>query len=288
MQLTPASSSRAWNAASCVRPRAGEVAARLVVGDQIEVIVRRPHPRRQHLRLLERVVDAAQHHVFEHDLAVSAPHVSRAGREHLVQRIGAVERHQAIAHLVGGGVQADGEVELQVFLGEAVDARHHTDRRHGDGPCREVETGLVVEQTAGAQRLVVVVERLAHAHEDDVGDATPVVAEQPRKVEHLVDHLLGREIAAQAQAPRGAEGATHGAADLRGHAHGGAFGVGHEHGLDGVTVGSHEEGLAGGAARRDARLDAPPERAGEGAPPAPAAAPREGWSCRRNRRRGPA
>jgi len=238
-----------------VRPWAGELAARLVVGDQIEVIVRRSHPGRQHLRLLVGVVHPPQDHVLEHDLAVGAPHVPRARREHLIQRIRAVEGHQAVAYLVGGGVEAHREVELQRFLGEAVDARRHTDRRHRDGPRRQIEAGLIVEKTAGAQRLVVVVERLAHAHEDDVGHAALVVSEQSREMEHLVDHLLSREIAAQTETTGGAESAPDGAADLGRHAHGGAFRIGHEHGLDGVTVGGREQGLAGGAARRGARLD---------------------------------
>ena len=52
-----------------------------------------------------------------------------------------------------------------------------------------------------------------------------VVAQHAREVEHLVDDLLRREVAAQPQAPGGAERAAHGAADLRGDADGGAAGV---------------------------------------------------------------
>ena len=82
----------------------------------------------------------------------------------------------------------------------------------------------VVEQAAGAQRLVVVVERLAHAHEDDVGHAaSAVVAQHAGEVQDLVDDLLGASGPRRSPSlPGGAERAAHGAADLRGDADRGA------------------------------------------------------------------
>ena len=78
VQLTPAASSRALNGGEPGGRRPPELAARLVVRDQVQVVVRRPHPRRQHLRLLVGVVDAVEHHVLEEHLAARAPHVPRA------------------------------------------------------------------------------------------------------------------------------------------------------------------------------------------------------------------
>ena len=55
--------------------------------------------------------------------------------------------------------------------------------------------------------------------------------------EDLVDHLLGREVATQAETAGGAERTADGAPDLARDAHRGPPRVGHEHRLDGVPVG---------------------------------------------------
>ena len=254
--LTPARSSRACRACDLAGRRARELPARLVVGDQVEVVERAAQTLRQRRRLRGGVVDAAQDDVLEHQLAPRGLHVALARGEHRVERILPVERHETVAQLVGRRVQAHRQVELQRLRGEPVDARHHADRGHGDASRREREPLGVVEQAAGAQGLVVVVERLAHAHEDDVGHAAVVrlVAEHAGEVEDLVDDLLRGEVPAQPQAAGRAERAAHGAADLGGDTDGGAAGHQHQDGLDRVAVGGLEQRLARRSASRGARL----------------------------------
>ena len=100
---------------------------------------------RQHLHLLIAVVHPAEHHVLEHHLAMRAPHVPGTRREHLVERIRAIQGHEPVAQLIGGGVQAYRQVELQRLRGEALDARHHSHGRHRDGTRRQAKSRFVVE-----------------------------------------------------------------------------------------------------------------------------------------------
>jgi len=73
-------------------------------------------------------------------------------------------------------------------------------------------------------------------------------------VEHLIDHLFGGEITAQAEAAGGTEGAADGAADLCRDADRGAPWRLHEHRLDRMPVRGGEERLARRSMRREARL----------------------------------
>ncbi len=207
-------------------------------------------------RLRRRVVDAPQDDVLEEELAPRALDVPRARGEEVVQGIRPVERHEAIAQLVGGRVQADGQVELQRLRREPVDRRGRpppSTRR--SSARRQPEPRRVVEQATGAERLVVVVERLAHAHEDDVGDpALALGAKDAGEVQDLVDDLLGRQVPPQPEPAGGAEAAPDGAADLRRDADGGAARHEHEDGFDRMAVRRREERLARRASRRGARL----------------------------------
>jgi len=90
---------------------------------------------------------------------------------------GLVDGHEGVAEVVVGGVEADGEAK--VFEGrfgvaegreffDAVDAANGGDGDLGEG---EVEAVGFGEDTEGLEEVVEVVERFAHAHEDDVLDA---------------------------------------------------------------------------------------------------------------------
>ena len=144
-------------------------------------------------------------------------------------------------------MQGDGQRELLRLLGKADDVGD--DAAGGD---REV-TGAnaaavrVVELAQGAQRGVVVHERLALAHKDDAGHAgVEVIAH----VHDLLVDLCGREGARKASGTGGAEGAAHGAAGLGAGTHGKAVLGGHADALDGDTIGVAQQVLAA-AVRRD-------------------------------------
>ena len=65
-------------------------------------------------------------------------------------------------------VQRDRQVRHQLLLRQLVEHRHEADRRQRDAPRAHRQAVLVVEDPQRLHRRVVVVQRLAHAHQHDV------------------------------------------------------------------------------------------------------------------------
>ena len=91
----------------------------------------------------------------------------------------------------------------------------------------------MVDQLEKAHDIVKVIERLADAHEDDIGN---FAAGLPLGIEHLVEHFRRLKIADQTADRGRAERAPLPAADLRGDADRVAVLIVHDDGLDGVAV----------------------------------------------------
>ena len=198
-------------------------------------------------RFGQAVVDALQHDVFEGDAPRVRQHRIVAARlEQLGDRILAVDRHQLVAQLIAHRMQRDGE--RRAGLGApARDLRHDARRRQRDAPLRHRQRLAVGGQLHRRLDVVEVVERLAHAHEHDVGDlaigrrqqasivgllGTLPIADAVARQEDLADDLLRREIANEALRARMAEGAVERAADLAGDAQRAALGLRNVDGLD--------------------------------------------------------
>ena len=97
--------------------------------------------------------------------------------------------------------------------------------------------------------VVVVEQRLAHAHQHDVGEQALAARRRPLAVgvarhQDLADDLAGGQIAHQALRAGVAERAGQRAADLRGEAERAAILLGDEHGLRLVAVGEAQQPLA--------------------------------------------
>ena len=80
----------------------------------------------------------------------------------------AVDRHEQVALLLGRRVQRDRQVRHQRLGREPLERRQHADGRERHAPRRHGQPVLVGEDPQRLHRRVVVVQRLAHAHEDDV------------------------------------------------------------------------------------------------------------------------
>ena len=99
---------------------------------------------------------------------------------------------------------------------------------------------VVHHQPGGGQDVVEVHQRLAHAHEDDVGDnavvAVAVAVEQFLGEPDLNDDFAGGEVAVKARVSGGAEGTSQRAAGLRGDAESAAIIFRDEDGFDAVAA----------------------------------------------------
>ena len=101
------------------------------------------------------------------------------------------------ADVVVRPVQRDRELHLQRLAGQAVDAGHPAGGRDGDRARAEAEAVRVVGEPAEAEHLVVVVERLAHAHQDHVADPGLVAARLARRPQELLEDLARPQVPAE-------------------------------------------------------------------------------------------
>ena len=201
----------------------------------------------ERLGVLEAVVDALQHHVLEGDAArVGEAGIGAAGSHQLGNRILAVDRHQLVAQFVAHGVQRDGEHGAGL-LAPAGDLGDDAAGRERDAPLRHGEAVAVGGNRHRIAHVSEIVERLAHAHQHDVGDlavaigneaavlgpgrALPV-ADAVARQQDLADDLLGRQVAHEPLRAGVAERAGERAADLARDAQRAAVGLGDVDGLD--------------------------------------------------------
>src|SRR5690606_24057067 len=103
----------------------------------------------------------------------------------------------------------------------------------------------------GAERVVVVEQRLAHAHEHHVTDAGGVDSLQARYGHELRCYLAPCEVATEAHCAGGAESAASRAADHGADAHGATTRVRHVHGLRLLAVLQREQVAHGAVVRRE-------------------------------------
>ena len=134
------------------------------------------------LRLLGRVVDAGEHDVLDEDLPAAQLDVATALGEDVSERVAVVHRHQLGAQARIGGVEREREPDrLLDLVDEARQAGHPADGGDRRPPVRDPEVG---QPPRRREHVVVVEERLAHAHEDEVVDRLDAP-----EVERLVEDL---------------------------------------------------------------------------------------------------
>lgn len=137
-------------------------------------------------------------------------------------------------------MQGDRQRQLQVARRQIVKALDEAARGQRNVPHADVLPVRVVDQLEKAHDIVKVIERLADAHEDDIGN---FAAGLPLGIEHLVEHFRRLKIADQTADRGRAERAPLPAADLRGDADRVAVLIVHDDGLDGVAVARAARGI---------------------------------------------
>ena len=199
------------------------------------------------------VVDAGEHRVFETYAALSREIVLPDQVDDLADVPGLLDGHQGSAFFGERIVQAHGQMAA-ALIEEQFQLGQYADRREGYAFGTPAQPPVGGDDFQGGGHLRPVVERLAHAHEDGVGQVVRLIDAQ-----QLGDDLPGGKLAVEAAAPRHAEAAVHLAADLGGDAGGrtrqtalrAVFVLGNHHGLDVLFgQGGGEEILAGAVFRR--------------------------------------
>ena len=144
-------------------------------------------------------------------------------------------------------MQRDRQLELLRFFCEALNAGDDSAGADRDTSGADAKPAGVIEYACGFEDRVIVVEWLAHTHEDDVGWTGVQLA---CGHEDLSDHFAGFKVASESGLAAGAEGALEAAAHLAGDADRvSLLARRQENGLHGIPIAqAHEEfaGLAGG------------------------------------------
>ena len=123
-------------------------------------------------------------------------------------------------------MQRDGEIHLERLLAQLANSGNKSHRRNRHMPRAQVEAIRTVEDTQRLQDIIIVMQRLAHAHQDDVGNvinrrAARQTFRRPGggpqltcKVEHLRNDLSRAQMTIKAHLARRAKCAAVGAARL--------------------------------------------------------------------------
>lgn len=193
--------------------------------------------------MILRVINARDERVLKGDAAIGFLGVIAAGFHQFGNGKGAIDGHNARAQRVFSGVQADSQVDLQVLLGKALDLRNQANGTDGEAARTHVETVGVIQGTNGRKSGIIVMERLAHAHDHDIGEVILIFAQMALEMQHLGNDLTGREVAFEAHLPGGTESTAHGTAGLGGDAERIARIVAHQHGFDALAIRQAEQGF---------------------------------------------
>jgi hypothetical protein len=128
---------------------------------------------------------------------------SRRRAEHLAHRPAGVDRHEGVPQLVVRGVQRQREGDLQALLGQPAHGRHEPDGGDDDAALADADAvrRRVDDAADGADHPVVVRQRLAHAHEDDVADPASARDSGALGRDDLLDDLAGGQVAGQPGLP---------------------------------------------------------------------------------------
>src|SRR5262249_5306109 len=116
-----------------------------------------------------RIVDVLEHDVLERDSArIAEAGIVAAGVQQRGERILAVDWHDLVAQFVVHRVQRDCQIDVQLAAA-ALDHRYHAGGRQGYAPLGNGDAVAIHYDRHGWGDIFVIVERLAHAHQHDVG-----------------------------------------------------------------------------------------------------------------------
>jgi hypothetical protein len=215
---------------------------RLVQRDQVDLASQLNRDRPERDRVFVEVGLSPDQHVFDHDAPAAQGQFPQRG-DQVADRIGPVDRHPAIALLVGCAGHRNGDVRKQRFPRKAFQLG---DQPHGgerDPVHRHVEAGRIVEDSKRLHHVVVVVKRFTHAHQHDVEVVLEAGAGDivPPHEHHLADDFRRREVPGEPELPGETESAGKRAPDLGGHADRVPVSVGDVHGFRYLAVAEGDE-----------------------------------------------
>ena len=185
------------------------------------------------LRLLGAVAHTGDHCVLKGHPPPGDLVILLARSQHRFDVPTAVYRHDLIARLVVRRVKRNGKRQLELLFGKQLDLIDKAACRKADVPHADVHPVRAVDKLQKAHDRIKVIQRLADAHEHDIGNRKSGI---DLTEQHLIEKLRGSEPSHKAAQRRRAEFAAHQAADLRRDADRISVVILHDDGLDAVAI----------------------------------------------------
>ncbi len=217
------------------------VARGLIERDEIDVRIKPVEESGDLFGVLGCVIDSSDECPGEEDAPACLCIVAAAGGDELMQWPALIGWDECGAFLLRGGVKRDGEVVGPVFRCEAQDTWHDADGGDADLGGAEIDAAGVGDHGQRLHDGVVIVKRLAHAHEDEIAQSLATGSEGAARVMNLCDDFTGPQMPHKAHLARGTKNTAHGAAGLGADAGRVAPGVAHDDGLDLLAIRELEE-----------------------------------------------
>ena len=117
-----------------------------------------------------RIVDPIDHGIFKMDAPAGYIVIAAAGLHQLRNGIGLVDRHDPAADLVIGPVEGNGQRDLELLLRQLINLRHQAAGGQADMAHGNVHAVGAVDQFQEPQHILKIVQRLANAHQHNVGN----------------------------------------------------------------------------------------------------------------------
>ena len=171
-----------------------------------------------------------------------------AGGQKLLHIPLVIDRHHLAAQRVIRRVKRHRQRELRLHLDEPVYFIHQSAGGERNVTHSYADAVRVGHQFQKAHHIVEIVERFAHSHQDDIGNAYVVV---PLGGRDLGEHFRRPEVAGKPAHTGRAEAAAHPAARLGGNADGVAVMIAHHNALDIFAVIQPEKVFYGSIIRRN-------------------------------------
>ena len=207
--------------------------------DQVDVAVDAAKPSRELDRVPLLGIHALGKRILEHHAPPRRLSIPPRGLDHARDAVRAVHRHQLVPDGVVWRVQRHAQRHMRRFPREPFHLLHKPAGRERDVARADVHAVLRAHEPEERQRIVVIVQRLAAAHQNDVCDGTlvPLLRQNvPPGAGDEAKHFARLEIPYAPVQRGGAERAAHFAADLRGNAQRVTVMIPHQHAFDKVSV----------------------------------------------------
>ena len=163
-----------------------------VVANEVYIRAHAAGQARELFGVLDLIVHSAEQNVLKRDLASGLDEPLLASIEQLGNRRVFGPRDDLSAQFVEGRVQRKRERHGDFEVAQLANCRGHAHRRHRDLARADTQAPRCVDGADGLSHAVEIRQRLAHAHEDDIGNAAN--AGQSAEAPDLFDDAARAEI----------------------------------------------------------------------------------------------